>query len=76
MKSVMKINLQKNVFFYQLDGEGIRFELVAFIKAISDSTMRSYVDEETVIQMSALVEKYYRRENVSFLSPLQDMSED
>ena len=76
MKSVMKINLQKNVFFYQLDGEGIRFELVAFIKAISDSTMRSYVDEENVIQMSALVEKYYRRENVSFLSPLQDMSED
>lgn len=32
-------------YFYQLDGEGIRYELVAFIKAICDGRSNTYVPE-------------------------------
>lgn len=32
-------------YFYQLDGEGIRYELVAFIKAICNGRSNSYVPE-------------------------------
>lgn len=32
-------------YFYQLDGEGIRYELVAFIKAICNGRCNSYVPE-------------------------------
>ena len=58
-------------YFYQLDGEGIRFEIVAFIKAIMDNSSVRYVDQKTVIQISALVEKYYNKENVRFILPME-----
>ncbi len=31
-------------YFYQLDGEGIRYELVAFVKAVGYANYRTYVD--------------------------------
>ena len=33
--------------FYQLDGEGIRYEIVAFTKAVESGKSNIYVDEET-----------------------------
>ena len=39
-------NLQNNKrYFYQLDGEGIRYEIVAFVKAIQTGKNTSYIDE-------------------------------
>lgn len=36
-------------FFYQLDGEGVRFELVSFIKAIASRSMSSYVSRNASV---------------------------
>lgn len=33
-------------YFYQLDGEGIRYEIVAFVKAITTGKAMSYIDDE------------------------------
>ena len=32
-------------YFYQLDGEGIRYELVAFVRAIDNGRMARYIEE-------------------------------
>lgn len=34
-------------FFYQLDGEGIRYELVSFVNAISNNSSESYISRKT-----------------------------
>lgn len=56
-------------YFYQLDGEGIRYELVAFIKEINDEKHKHYsnIDEEVSTCISRTIEKYYQGINVFFL---------
>ncbi len=46
--------------FYQLDGEGIRYELVTFVKAIESGNIKSnmYMDEEISLAISKLVEEF------------------
>ena len=47
-------------YFYQLDGEGIRNELVAFCKAISESSFRfSNISKDTSIAISRIMERFY-----------------
>ena len=43
-------------YFYQLDGEGIRHELVCFVKSINSRRFESYVDHATSIRISSLME--------------------
>ena len=46
-------------YFYQLDGEGIRYELVAFARASQDGkTNYSYVTEEESIAICKVMEDY------------------
>ena len=44
-------------YFYQLDGEGIRYEIVAFEKSIAKSKDYGYVDESVSIAIAEIVEE-------------------
>lgn len=46
-------------YFYHLDGEGIRYEIVAFLKSIESRKPLSYIDEEVSVAISKVIEKYY-----------------
>lgn len=48
-------------YFYQLDGEGIRYELVAFAKAIETGKSISYIDQNVSEAFSKIVEDFNRR---------------
>lgn len=47
-------------FFYQLDGEGIRYEVVVFIKAIENGKKDFNIDEKVSIAISGVMEDYYK----------------
>lgn len=49
-------------YFYQLDGEGIRYEIVAFLKAIQSGKKDSYISSKISCKISSLVGKYNRKE--------------
>ena len=51
-------------FFYQLDGEGIRYEIVAFTKAIEKHVWNGYVTMEESRSITEAIEDYYQQENV------------
>lgn len=46
-------------FFYQLDGEGIRFELVRFLKLIETSSKQSYINSAVTRAICDCIEAYY-----------------
>ena len=48
-------------YFYQLDGEGIRYELVSFLKCIETGKNFSYVDSSTTRAIVKVVEDYYNK---------------
>lgn len=45
-------------FFYQLEGEGIRYELVAFSKAIESGINNSYVSEDISVAIAKVMEDW------------------
>ena len=51
-------------FFYQLDGEGIRYEIVAFAKAIESHINRSNVPEEVSNAIVDVIEGFNNRDNM------------
>lgn len=51
-------------FFYQLDGEGIRYEIVTFLKGIQTCKMSSYINEEQTVAVTKLIEEFYQRKYV------------
>ncbi len=53
-------NSQENKrYFYQLDGEGIRYEIVAFAKAVETGRSVSYVDNSIICAIGEIMESYY-----------------
>ena len=46
-------------FFYQLDGEGIRYEIVAFLKAIERGKNDLYIDSSISAAISGVLEDFY-----------------
>lgn len=54
-------NADNKRYFYQLDGEGIRYELVAFVKAIETGKRISYVEESVSEEICKIVEDFYKR---------------
>ena len=46
-------------YFYQLDGEGIRYELVAFVKEIESPKSYSYISSEVSASIGGVVEDFY-----------------
>lgn len=48
-------------FFYQLEGEGIRYQLLAYRNAIENKNNISLVSEETSISIAKIMEQYYKK---------------
>lgn len=46
-------------YFYQLDGEGIRYELVAFVRAIDNGRMARYIEEYVSEAISSVVSDFH-----------------
>ena len=51
-------------YFYQLDGEGIRYEIVAFVKAIQKGGSNSYINQSVSCSISRIMEKFYNDDNI------------
>ena len=51
-------------FFYQLDGEGIRYEIVAFAKAVESGRNMSYVSEDVSEAIAEIVCDFNNRKNM------------
>lgn len=50
-------------YFYQLDGEGIRNELVSFLKAIETGKDRSYISRDISNAMCKVIEDFYNKKD-------------
>lgn len=50
-------------YFYQLEGEGIRYEFLSFARAVKKGKIMSNIDDVFNRAMSAIVEQFNRREN-------------
>lgn len=51
-------------FFYQLEGEGIRYELVVFLKSIKDKTQSYYIDADVSSSINTIIEDFYNRKDM------------
>ncbi len=58
-------------YFYQLDGEGIRYEIVAFVKSIQQGKDNSCIHRSVSLAIADVVEGYYSGEDVYFLGKNQ-----
>lgn len=50
-------------YFYQLEGEGLRYEIVAFIKAIETGRQSSYLDKNISDAICGVIEDFYNRKD-------------
>lgn len=48
-------------YFYQLDGEGIRYEIVAFVKAIEMGKLYPYIHHDISMEISKNIEDFYNK---------------
>ena len=55
---------QNKRYFYQLDGEGIRYELVSFLKAIQDGKNYSYIDDRVSKAFVEVIEDFYNKRDL------------
>lgn len=55
---------QNKRYFYQLDGEGIRYELVAFVNSINTKKSMSYISEHISKSIVSIIEKFNNKENL------------
>lgn len=53
---------QNKRYFYQLDGEGIRYELVSFLKAIQGGKTYSYINPEVSEAIINILERFMQRD--------------
>ncbi len=51
-------------FFYQLDGEGIRYELVAFIRAIENKKIIGNIDKEVSLAICDMMDNFNSGKNL------------
>lgn len=51
-------------YFYQLDGEGIRYEIVAFVKSIEMGKINSYIDKDVSLSIAGIVGDLYNGNQV------------
>lgn len=54
-------------YFYQLDGEGIRYMLVAFCRSIQSGKSLSNLNEGISIEISAIMEAFYTGTNMDII---------
>ena len=54
-------------YFYQLDGEGIRYEIVAFLKSVESGVKDYYISQEVSKAISCIIEDYYNKVDVTYI---------
>ena len=54
-------------YFYQLDGEGIRYELVSFVKAIQTQRPYSYIDTSVSKAIVDTIADFYAQHNLTLI---------
>ena len=54
---------QNKRYFYQLEGEGIRYEIVSFLKAIHQSRRVSYIQEDVSLAIVKVIEDFCKGNN-------------
>ena len=54
-------------YFYQLDGEGIRYEFVSFVRAIEEGNYIPAIERKATIATSSLLEDYYQGKDVTVI---------
>ena len=58
-------NIRNNKrFFYQLDGEGIRYELVAFAKSVQSKEKLNIIDESVSIAISKMTGNFLNKKKL------------
>ena len=58
----------KRRYFYQLDGEGIRYELVSFVKSIEKGKTIKCIEPVVTQQITEVMENFNKRRNMDVLS--------
>ena len=51
-------------YFYQLDGEGIRYELVAFSRSIESKRLNSEIERDVTLKIVDIMEQFDKRRNM------------
>ena len=54
-------------YFYQLDGEGIRYELVAFCRAIEIGNSENRIEKNVAYKISEIMESFENKVNMSLI---------
>ena len=55
-------------YFYQLDGEGIRYEIVSFVKAVENQSSISLISEPVSVAIARVMEDFYAENGVSYIN--------
>lgn len=58
---------QNKRYFYQLDGEGIRYELVSFIKAVHRGIDYSYISDVVTKEIIKVLEDFYIKKDLKII---------
>ena len=69
-KFVMRTLHRTDAIFYKLDGEGLRYEIAAFSRAIQNGVNTGCMDEKITASISSVMEQFYDKEcpNHDFIS--------
>lgn len=54
-------------YFYQLDGEGIRYEIVAFSRAIESGKQDFFINRKESLAICQIMEDYYSGNRVEYI---------
>ena len=54
-------------YFYQLEGEGIRYELVAFRNNVINRRKYEYIDSSVSNEFISVIQDFYERKNIHFI---------
>lgn len=54
-------------YFYQLDGEGIRYGLVSFLRSINRERNLSYVSDDTSRKIVEVIQSFYEQQDTFFI---------
>lgn len=51
-------------YYYQLDGEGIRYEVVHFARSVENPNERPYISKDVSVAIAGIIEDFYRRKDM------------
>ena len=54
-------------YFYQLDGEGIRYELADFIKSIESGKDSLFIDKEVSLEIANVMDMFVGHKNMTII---------